>query len=218
MRNRAVCLSGGRFMRRPQFGEPAAQDLPRGSRICLPGVSLQHVSVGNLWNRNVVAGYGVCRLRKPSPFHRTCLQASNPDGDTVEKGQKQIFPRTIEATDGSAIVAFAAAGDADMNGEVNVFDLVVINSSAAYGSGAASVWSTGDFNYDGVTNVFDLVATSGTNTFGRGNYRPASALDGGAAAVPEPAFSAAFLAAAAALWAAFGRDRSIRLAVRQKAV
>ena len=116
------------------------------------------------------------------------------------------------------MVAFAAAGDADMNGEVNVFDLVVINSSAAYGSGAVSVWSTGDFNYDGVTNVFDLVATSGTNTFGRGNYRPASALDGGAAAVPEPAFSAAFLAAAAALWAAFGRDRSIRLAVRQKAV
>jgi len=122
------------------------------------------------------------------------------------------------AADGSAIVAFAAAGDADMNGEVNVFDLVAINGSAAYGSGAASVWSTGDFKYDSVTNVFDLVATSGTNTFGRGNYRPASAPDGGAAAVPEPAFSAAFLAAAAALWAAFGRDRSIRLAVRQKAV
>jgi autotransporter-associated beta strand protein len=109
------------------------------------------------------------------------------------------------AADGSAIVAFAAAGDADMNGEVNVFDLVAINGSAAYGSGAASVWSTGDFNYDGVTNVFDLVATSGTNTFGQGTYRPASALVGGAAAVPEPGFSAAFLAAAAALWAAFDR-------------
>jgi hypothetical protein len=109
------------------------------------------------------------------------------------------------AADGSAIVAFAAAGDADMNGEVNVFDLVAINGSAAYGSGRASVWSTGDFNYDGVTNVFDLVATSGTNTFGRGGYRPAPVLVGGVAAVPEPAFPGGLVAAAAAVGAAFLR-------------
>lgn len=109
------------------------------------------------------------------------------------------------AADGSAIVALAAAGDADMNGEVNVFDLVAINGSAAYGSGVASVWSTGDFNYDGVTNVFDLVATSSTNTFGRGNYRPAPALIGVATAVPEPAFPGGLVAVAVALATAIRR-------------
>ena len=40
------------------------------------------------------------------------------------------------------IVLLGRLGKGDLVGEVNVFDLVVINSSAAYGSGAASVWST----------------------------------------------------------------------------
>jgi hypothetical protein len=107
---------------------------------------------------------------------------------------------------GSARVSFAAAGDVDLGGTVDVFDLVAINSGGAYGSGGTSNWSKGDFNYDGVTNVFDLVAINGGGAYGRGNYFPAApAAAGGLAvtAVPEPgSFSLLCMAAATAAMAA----------------
>jgi hypothetical protein len=91
------------------------------------------------------------------------------------------------AGDGSARVSFAASGDVDLSGQVNVFDLVSINSSGRYGAGAGSDWSQGDFNYDGVTNVFDLVGVNTAGAYGRGDYFPAPPLAAGSmAAVPEP--------------------------------
>jgi fibronectin-binding autotransporter adhesin len=94
----------------------------------------------------------------------------------------------IVAGDGSARVSFAAAGDVDLTGTVDVFDLVAVNSSGKYGTGTSSVWSQGDFNYDGVTNVFDLVGINTAGTYGRGNYFPAVPTStGSVAAVPEPA-------------------------------
>jgi fibronectin-binding autotransporter adhesin len=92
--------------------------------------------------------------------------------------------------DGSAQVSFAAAGDIDLSGQVNVFDLVGINSAGKYGTGASAVWSQGDFNYDGVTNVFDLVGINTSAVYGQGNYFPAAPTASGfgsVAAVPEPA-------------------------------
>ncbi len=93
--------------------------------------------------------------------------------------------------DGSGQVGYAAVGDADMSGAVNVFDLVSINSSGRYGSGTSAIWSQGDFNYDGVTNVFDLVGINTAGAYGRGNYFPAASVGasgiGAVSAVPEPA-------------------------------
>jgi hypothetical protein len=92
---------------------------------------------------------------------------------------------------GSTAVSFAAAGDIDLSGAVNVFDLVGINSGGKYGAGTAATWQQGDFNYDGVTNVFDLVAVNTAGAYGQGNYFPAAAgvagVTGSVAAVPEPA-------------------------------
>jgi sulfatase modifying factor 1 len=99
--------------------------------------------------------------------------------------------------DGSAQVSFAAAGDVDLSGAVNVFDLVSINSSGRYGTGIASVWNQGDFNYDGVTNVFDLVNVNAAGAYGQGNYFPAApsaASTTSVATVPEPGSWAMFLA------------------------
>jgi autotransporter-associated beta strand protein len=84
---------------------------------------------------------------------------------------------------GVATVAFAAPGDVDLDGVVDVFDLVDVNAAGQYGTGQAAVWSQGDFNYDAVTNVFDLVAVSGADVFNRGSYLPAAMTP---AAVPEP--------------------------------
>ncbi len=92
----------------------------------------------------------------------------------------------VVAADGSARVSFAAPGDVDLSGAVNVFDLVSINSSGKYGTGATSVWSQGDFNYDRATNVFDLVSVNTAGAYGQGNYFPAAPAAAGVAAVPEP--------------------------------
>jgi autotransporter-associated beta strand protein len=114
--------------------------------------------------------------------------------------------------DGSAKVSFAASGDVDLSGAVNVFDLVSINSSGKYGTGTASVWSQGDFTYDGITNVFDLVSINGAGAYGQGNYFPAApTVTGGAgsvAAVPEPSlFGLPFAAALAGAMLRAGRRR-----------
>lgn len=110
------------------------------------------------------------------------------------------------ATDGSSRVSFAAAGDVDLSGSVNVFDLVSVNASGTYGTGTGSVWSQGDFNYDGATNVFDLVAVNTAGVYGQGNYFPASTgLVGTVVAVPEPGMGFAAVAALAAAFGAGGR-------------
>ena len=109
-----------------------------------------------------------------------------------------------ENPDGSITVAYAAPGDVNLDGEVDIFDMVDVTSSGAYGEGTASVWSQGDFDYNGVTDIFDLVLVSGAGMYGAGYYLPEPALASSAAAVPEP--SLAMLVLAAAGWLA-GRGR-----------
>jgi len=93
----------------------------------------------------------------------------------------------VIGSDGAARISFAAPGDVDLTGTVDVFDLVGINGAGTYATGLPSAWSQGDFNYDGVTTVFDLVAIGSSGVYGRGNYFPAAGPT--AAAVPEPGLS-----------------------------
>jgi hypothetical protein len=93
------------------------------------------------------------------------------------------------AGDGSARVSFAAPGDTDLSGQVNIIDLVGIDAARKFGSGLPADWSQGDFNYDGVTNVLDLIAIDTAGVYGEGNYFPPATSAGElgvVAAVPEP--------------------------------
>ena len=118
----------------------------------------------------------------------------------------------VVAGDGSARVSFAAPGDTDLSGQVNVFDLVSIDSAGKYGSGQSADWSQGDFNYDGITNVFDLVSIDTAGAYGAGNYFPAepsaASLGGRVAAVPEPHLLAVALSAGLALGCVSARLQS----------
>jgi len=116
----------------------------------------------------------------------------------------------VVAGDSSARVSFAAPGDIDLSGTVNVFDLVGIDAAGKYGSGLPAVWDEGDFNYDGLTNVFDLVNIDTAGAYGQGSYFPAgpTVAAGGlgqVAAVPEPAAGLLVAAASAALAIGFRR-------------
>jgi autotransporter-associated beta strand protein len=101
------------------------------------------------------------------------------------------------AANGSAVVAFAAPGDLDLNGLVDVFDLVAMDALNRYGSATAAGWAEGDFNYDGVANLFDLVAVNTGGAFGQGNYLNSPvAARAATVPVPEPALRLAFFAVA----------------------
>jgi autotransporter-associated beta strand protein len=108
----------------------------------------------------------------------------------------------VVAGDGGVTVSFAAPGDTDLNGLVNVFDLVAVDASGTYGTGAVAVWSDGDFNYDGVTNVFDLIGVDTAGAYGTGDYFPAgpTVAAGTAVAVPEPEAVGLLAVAVAAAW------------------
>jgi autotransporter-associated beta strand protein/T5SS/PEP-CTERM-associated repeat protein len=115
----------------------------------------------------------------------------------------------VVAGDGSATISFAAPGDTDLSGQVNVFDLIEIDSAGKFGNGQAAVWSQGDFNYDGVSNVFDLIGIDSSGAYGTGPYFPASPTVAGGlgqvAAVPEPGLLAVLGGALAGL--AYARRR-----------
>ena len=72
--------------------------------------------------------------------------------------------------DGSLEIGVAAAGDANMDGEVNSLDLVALNAAGAYGTATTAGWWQGDFNYDGRVSIADLILLNAAGLYGKGAY------------------------------------------------
>ncbi|MFM8414032.1 MAG: fibronectin type III domain-containing protein, partial [Planctomycetota bacterium] len=72
--------------------------------------------------------------------------------------------------DGSLVVGYAAAGDTNMDGSVDLIDLLAVLGSGTYEQTVAAGWETGDFNYDGVADLLDLLAVLGSGTYDQGSY------------------------------------------------
>ena len=115
----------------------------------------------------------------------------------------------IDAGAGGIAVAFAAPGDTDLDGLVDILDAANVLGGARYDTGAAGVWSTGDFNYDGVVDVLDAGDFAASGLYDAGGYLPAGA-SMPVAAVPEPAAGVAAGVGAGVL--ALSRARSRRSA------
>ena len=111
-----------------------------------------------------------------------------------------VEPRSLgwmQRGDGSYLVAYAAPGDTNLDGGLDILDASNFFTSGLFNTGRAGRWSEGDFNYDGGVDMLDVVEFTSTELFDTGSYLvPATAL-GGAIAVPEPA-SVGWLAGAAA--------------------
>jgi autotransporter-associated beta strand protein len=108
---------------------------------------------------------------------------------------------------GPITVAFASAGDTNLNGQVDAFDLVTMAAGGRYATPLPATWHEGDFNYDGLVSVLDLIAIQSAGTYGSGPYLPGSAAAAFAVPEPMPAWpAAAALVAAAQGW----RRRPIR--------
>jgi autotransporter-associated beta strand protein len=105
----------------------------------------------------------------------------------------------IDNGGGSFTVGFAAAGDLDMNGLVDLDDVIAFVSSSLYDTGLPSVWAQGDYDYNSIVDLDDVIAFVSGGLYDAGPYNAAPAgmslagladdpslMNGGFAAVPEP--------------------------------
>jgi mannan endo-1,4-beta-mannosidase len=74
---------------------------------------------------------------------------------------------------GATLLAWAAFGDTNLDGQVNTADLNIILTSGRLGTGLASNWSQGDFDYSGTTNTADINQMLTSDLLNRGPYRVA---------------------------------------------
>jgi autotransporter-associated beta strand protein len=108
----------------------------------------------------------------------------------------------IDNGDGSLRFGFAAAGDLDMNGLVDLDDVIAFVSGGLYDTGAPATWAQGDYDYNGIVDLDDVIAFVGGGLYDQGSYnQPVGGLSlmgfgggddpglmsGGFTAVPEPA-------------------------------
>lgn len=169
-------------------------------------------------------GFSVADLRENIISGRSNGSWAGPAGITSSLAAGSGGTRAVGyliRPDSSAVISYAAAGDVNLDGQVDVFDLVSINGTGVYGTARASDWSLGDFNYDGVTNVFDIVSINSAGTFARGSYFPTLArISPSISIVPEPMFFSLLkpgrLALGSLLWLLLGfRHFSVNTARRR---
>ena len=94
--------------------------------------------------------------------------------------------------DGSVGVATTAAGDATLDGVVDILDVAEFVSARLFDANAPATWSQGDFTYDGVVDLLDAAEFTGAGLFDQGAFGTSPAI----ATVPEPAVPGSALIAA----------------------
>lgn len=104
--------------------------------------------------------------------------------------------------DGSLTVAYAAPGDTNLDGMVDVLDVTNMLSAGVVGTSAPAGWWQGDFTYDGVVDLLDVAELLGWGLYGQSSYRDAD-LD---------VRDAAFAALAAEMAAPPARRKPVRAA------
>jgi len=109
----------------------------------------------------------------------------------------------LDNGDGSVEFAYAAAGDTNLDWQLNVLDAASILTAGKFNSGRPATWSEGDFNYDGVVDIHDAADFLATGLYDQGSYNPSLGA-AGVAAVPEPS-ATALLAAGGLALVFFGR-------------
>ena len=90
----------------------------------------------------------------------------------------QSIPRSIgwlDNGDGSVSFAFAAPGDTNIDGTVDILDGANFLAGGKFDSGSPASWNEGDFGYDGVVDILDAADFLSTGLFDAGPYIPAAA-------------------------------------------
>jgi autotransporter-associated beta strand protein len=112
----------------------------------------------------------------------------------------------LDNGDGTVTFGFAAAGDTNLDWQVDIIDAANFLAGGKFDSGNPASWNEGDFTYDGVVDILDAASFLSNGLFDAGPYN-GSGSAGSIAAVPEPS-TLALLAVAAACGLRLRRRRS----------
>jgi hypothetical protein len=127
---------------------------------------------------------------------------TGPSGITSSAAAASGGDRTVgwlDNGDGSVTFAFAAAGDTNLDWQVDILDASNFLAGGKFDSGSPASWNEGDFTYDGVVDILDAASFLSNGLFDAGPYNTAT--QAGVAAVPEPAGWTGLTAAIAfAVW------------------
>lgn len=122
-----------------------------------------------------------------------------------------VEPRSlgwVQQGDGSYLVAYAAPGDTNLDGCLDILDASNLFTGGLFNTGRVGRWSEGDFNYDRVVDMLDVFEFMSTGLFDTGSYLIPATASGGAIAVPEPAPFGWLAVAAAAWWMGYRQRRA----------
>jgi len=147
-------------------------------RIPVPGLALAsgaRVDLTTGGMRIAAGGYDLVAARR-------WLASGFNGGDW--QGAEGIVSTTAAATtgrgvgyvvndDGSLSIGYAAAGDTNLDGMLDILDASNILGPGAFDSGTAASWGSGDTNFDGLFDVLDVATIQGTGLFDTGRYLPA---------------------------------------------
>jgi len=109
----------------------------------------------------------------------------------------------ITSTPTAVIATAAFAGDANLDGVLDILDAAGFVAAGRFDSGLGATWSTGDFNGDGLVDVLDAADFMTTGLFDAGGYASPAAI----APVPEPG-SGILLGLVALVFVGWSRTRS----------
>jgi fibronectin-binding autotransporter adhesin len=110
----------------------------------------------------------------------------------------------LDNGDGTVTFGFAAAGDTNLDWQVDIIDAANFLAGGKFDTGSPASWNEGDFTYDGVVDILDAASFLSNGLFDAGPYNSPASQAGGIAAVPEPS-TFALLAAVGLTLAAFRR-------------
>lgn len=91
----------------------------------------------------------------------------------------------LEHGDGSVTFAYAAAGDTNLDWNIDILDIANTLAGAKFNSGLSASWSEGDFNYDGVFDTLDIADLMATGLYAAESYNLGN-VSARVAAVAEP--------------------------------
>jgi hypothetical protein len=105
--------------------------------------------------------------------------------------------------DGTLRVGFAANGDTNIDGSIDILDAANFVAANRFDTGATANWQDGDFNYDGVVDILDAGDFLAADLYDAGVYLPVTVPQ--VTAVPEPRLASAVLVAVFLAVATIGR-------------
>ena len=111
----------------------------------------------------------------------------------------------LDNGDGSVTFAFAAAGDTNLDWQVDIIDAANFLAGGKFDTGSPASWNEGDFTYDGLVDILDAASFLSNGLFDAGAYNTAPPA---VAAVPEPTQWAWALVVVAAAIRRLPRSRS----------